>query len=109
MTDLSWLAALTLALASWRVWHLLAEDTILEPVRRYVTRLPQDWQDGEPLPDTYREGVADFVNCPFCLGFWVALGWVVLYAAWPDASLWIAAPFAFNAAAIGAGRILSAE
>ena len=107
MNDLSWLAALILALAAWRVWHLLAEDLILEPVRRYVTRLPDDWEEGDKIPSSYRENVAEFINCPFCLGFWVALGWVGAYALWPDATLWVAAPFALNAAAIGAGRILS--
>lgn len=104
-----WLDALLLALAAWRVWHLLAEDLILEPARRYITRLPQDWKEGDRLPDRYRDGLADFINCPFCLGFWVALGWVGLYAVSAYWALWIALPFALNALAIGVGRLLSAD
>ena len=107
MNHLAWLDALILALAAWRVWHLLAEDLILEPARRYVTRLPEDWEEGDKIPSTYRHNLAEFINCPFCLGFWVALAWVIGYALFPDGSLWVAAPFALNAAAIGAGRLLT--
>ena len=34
-----WYELLLLSLAAWRVFHLLAEDDILDRPRRYVTRL----------------------------------------------------------------------
>lgn len=72
---------LILALASFRLTHLLVFDTIAEPVRRLVTRsAPQDQpgQDGEGSSLT----IADLITCYWCCGVWVsaavALSWFYL-------------------------------
>lgn len=83
--------AVLLALAAWRVWHLLAEDTILDPFRRYVTR------------------AEDFIACPYCLGFWVSLAWVGAFVFWPHATVWVALPFALNAVVVGVNHWLTSD
>jgi hypothetical protein len=85
--------AALLALAAWRVWHLIALDDITDRPRRYVT-------DG-------RDKLLEFVECPFCMGFWIALGWVVAFAVDDTVTLWAALPFAVNAGVIGLQRVLS--
>ena len=87
--------AILLALAAWRVWHLIAEDDLTESLRRHVT-------DG-------RDKLTEFVECPFCLGFWVALAWVVFFAVWDDGAVWAALPFALNAVVIGVNHWLSSD
>ena len=96
-----WLVLVTVGLASWRVWHLIALDegpwNILERARRYVTGLPRDWQEGDRIPDTYREHLAkEFIECPFCMGFWVALAFAGLYAWDGEVAFWVALPFALG-------------
>lgn len=57
---------LVVALASWRTWHLLARDTITEPLRRIAAKLK----------------INKFITCPACLGFWItaaiATAWLTL-------------------------------
>ena len=67
--------ALLLGLASWRTWQLVANDDLTEPLRdRYLKN----------------EKVLDFVECPYCLGAWIAGAWVVAFATWSDGTLWAA-------------------
>ncbi len=77
-----------LALAAYRIWRLLAEDEILEWPRRYLVRLPQTWDEGDSIPRAYRNKLADFLTCPWCLGFWVSLGsyvgWMLTLGDTPD-------------------------
>jgi hypothetical protein len=87
-----WYALLLLALAAYRTFRLLGEDTITEWPRRWLVGLPRDWKDGDPIPDTYREHVALWLQCPWCAGFWHVLGWWVAWLIWPHATLWAAAP-----------------
>ena len=75
--------AVLLGLAAWRVWHLLAKDDLTAPLRRYVTA------NREPTWD-------DFIECPYCLGAWVAGAWVVAFAVWPEV-IWGALVFAVAA------------
>jgi hypothetical protein len=78
----SWWTFLLLALAAWRIWRLLAYDTILDPIRTRLVRT---------------EKQETFLQCPFCVGFWVALAWWVLWCAWPHWTLVVAVPFALSA------------
>lgn len=96
----SWYPFVLLALAAYRTWRFVAEDALLNAARRYVTRLPQNWQEGQPLPEAYREKTAEFINCPWCLGFWIAVGWWGLWLAWPNGAL-IAAAVAAISAVVG--------
>jgi hypothetical protein len=67
--------ALLLGLAAWRTWRLVANDDLTEPLReRYLKN----------------EKVLDFVECPYCLGAWIAGAWVVAFATWSDGTLWAA-------------------
>ena len=93
-----WYVLVLLALASFRTWRLLAEDDITDPLRRYVTALPKEWEkEGDPLPGNYRLRLNAFLTCPWCLGFWLALAW---WGAWEISPHWVtiaAVPMALSA------------
>lgn len=78
-----WYALVLLGLASYRTWRLLAEDTILDSLRDRVAK------EGSK--------VSAFIECAYCFGAWITLGWWLAWVAWPRWSLIIAAPFAINA------------
>lgn len=92
-----WYVLVLLSLAAFRTWRLLAEDDILERPRRYVTRTPSTWREGDPSPSTVRFGVAEFIECPWCLGFWVTLGWWAAWEIWPFEVEVAAVPMALSA------------
>lgn len=75
-----------LALASWRVWLLIADDKITDKVMDWLLRKTPD-------PTFWRE----FVECPRCFGAWVALAWWGAWMLWPHATLIVAALFAIFA------------
>jgi len=68
-----------LSLVAYRLWRLLAEDEILERPRRFIVRLPQTWEDNDPVPLTYRASLAAFLTCAWCMGFWISL---LVYVGW---------------------------
>lgn len=107
------LEAIVLGLAAWRIWHLIAEDAgpwdILDRARSRLLRLPRGWKEGDPVPDDYRYGLREFLECPFCSGLWIAGAWVAFYAIWPTAALWSALLLAVNAAVIFVNHWLSSE
>lgn len=92
----SWWETTLLALAAYRCWRLLAEDVILDHVRRRLVNLPFHWQDGEPLPAGYRNRLAEFINCGWCLGFWLSLLWWGAWQLWAHGTLVTAAVFAVS-------------
>lgn len=66
-----------LALASWRLWKLIADDRISErPVNWLVCRRLAGKWGGE------------LVDCPYCLGFWTSglayAIWLSILDDWPD-------------------------
>ena len=79
----NWYALVLLALAAYRIWRLLAHDTILDPLRHLLVRAESKQEE--------------FLQCPFCLGFWVALAWWLAWVAWPHWTLVVAVPFALSA------------
>ena len=88
-----WWATLLLSLAAWRPWWLLSQDTILVRPRQRV-------MEGRPH-------VEQFIDCPYCSGFWLALAWFAAWQAWPHGSL-VAASFAAIAAVVAiVGSLLS--
>lgn len=93
-----WWTLALLGLAAFRIYRLFAKDTILDTPRGWLVGLPPDWEEGRPVPSGYREKVADFLVCPWCLGFWVALAWWGAWQLWPHGTLVAAAPFAISAA-----------
>lgn len=82
-----WLELVVIVFAAFRTWHLVAEDTVADRPRRWVLRLG-DWKPAEkgpdpPPPDGYREGLALWIQCPWCSGFWVAVVWWGAFELWP--------------------------
>lgn len=75
-----WWIFILLALVAYRLWRLLAEDTILDGPRKRLYGLV-GWQEDDPAPDTYREKTALFIECPWCAGAWVS-GLVYLIWLW---------------------------
>ncbi len=69
-----------LALSAYRTWQLLANDSILDRERARLTA-----------------GAREFLACPFCAGFWVALGWWAAWLLWPHGAVVAAVPFALSA------------
>lgn len=54
-----------LSLAAWRTWVLLSRDSILDRVRNQIA--PEG------------SGLRDFLECPYCAGFWCAGFWLTLW------------------------------
>ncbi len=79
----NWYALVLLALAAYRVWRLLALDTITDSVRHRFVRA-----------DSKQE---EFLQCPYCFGLWVTLAWWLAWVAWPHWTLVVAVPFALSA------------
>lgn len=78
-----WWILTLLTLGAFRLWRLLSVDTIFEKPRRWVVRLGPDWrEEGDPVPDTYREYLAVWLMCPWCSGMWIA------FAVWGAWQLW---------------------
>lgn len=99
MTSPSWYEFIVLGLAAWSTYHLIANDDILDRPRRWVLRLGNEWQkDGDPVPDNYRLKWGQFLSCPYCVGFWI---WVIWLVAW-----WIVGVEMLPAAFLMAGRAI---
>lgn len=96
MTVPDWWAAALLGMASFRVYRLIAKDTLLDAPRRWLVGLGK-WGQGKPVPSSYREGLVEFLLCAWCLGFWITLAWWGAWQAWPHGTLVAAAPFAISA------------
>lgn len=87
--------AVLLALAAWRVWHLIALDDITDRPRRYIT-------EG-------RDKLLDFIECPYCGGFWLSLA-VYLFWLWlPTETMYACLPFALNVGLIATYKLLNDE
>lgn len=98
MTVPNWYHLAILALAAYRTWRLLAEDDILDKPRRRLVRLGESWKkDGDPLPDGYRSTLALFLNCPWCAGGWVSVGWWIFWQLSEHWAAVVAVPFAISA------------
>ncbi len=92
-----WFPFILLSLAAFRTWRLVADDDITDPLKRYVTALPKAWHDPDPLPANYRQRLMDFIECPWCLGFWIGLAWWGAWQVWPHATTVVAVPMALSA------------
>lgn len=98
-------AALLLALAAYRLWRLIAEDDVFDRPRRWLLRLG-DWRDGQAAPPAYRDRLAEFITCPWCLGFWLAVAWWVAWLGLEEWALFAAVPFALSAVVAGANAVV---
>jgi len=93
-----------LVAAAYRIWRLLSEDAILDWPRRKIVRLPYRWSEGDPIPPNYRAVLAEFISCPWCLGWWTCLAIWLAWQAYPHGVTVIAVPFAISAA-VGIVRV----
>lgn len=89
-------AFVLLALASWRVWRLIAEDALLDRPRAWLLRGTPPPGGATPLPG-YRETVAYWLTCPYCAGFWIAVGWWAGWLLLDDWAVAAAVPWAISA------------
>ncbi|HEX5029825.1 MAG TPA: DUF1360 domain-containing protein [Candidatus Eisenbacteria bacterium] len=89
-----WWSFVLLALASYRLWRLVGVDSITEPFRDWVTRV-DEYHSGRP--QNYREKLDELITCPWCLGFWVSIGWWLFWVVWHQGAVWVAVPFAIGA------------
>ncbi len=91
----TWYGTILLALAAYRVWRILAEDTILD----------------RPRDRWFPEGAkrTEFIGCPWCLGAWVAIAWTILWWWQPHWTLVVAFPFALSTVVGGLAMLLDAQ
>lgn len=100
MTVPNWFELIVLALAAYRTFRLIGEDTILDRPRAWLVRLHE-------YPDAgYREGLALWLQCPWCAGFWNAIVWFGLWQIWPHATLVAGALFAISTLVGTLGHLL---
>lgn len=91
----NWYQLLLLVLAAFRTWKLLADDDLLDGLRRHVTRLGA-YESG-PFPPGYRKKLGDFISCPWCFGFWISLAWWGMWQWLPHGTLVVASVAAISA------------
>lgn len=89
----TWWEAVLLAGGSFRLWRLLAADTLLD--------WPRDWITGRDLWEVdgkYRQGLDIWLHCPWCSGFWITLGMWGAWLLWPIGTVVVCVPLALSAA-----------
>lgn len=105
-----WYSLLLLGVATWRTFQLIAFDTLLDKWRDKLFRLDEKWEkDGDPLGDEYRIGLATWLQCPYCAGFWIGVAW---FTAWQITGKWTelaAVLFVLGTFAVAGHKTLSRE
>lgn len=95
MSTADLLGLLVLSLGAWRVWRILSTDVVLDWPRDRILGATQPLAGG-PIHYT-RPRLAEFVGCPWCLGWWIALGAFAAWHWWSKTdSVLIAIPFALS-------------
>lgn len=91
------------ALATHKLSRLVAKDTVTSPLRAPFTRFKGQSGPGELAEDVReeptRKGVGELLTCPFCVGQWVATGFVGGLVIDPQVTRLVAATFAALAGA----------
>ena len=114
MTVPSWYVLVVLALAAFRLTRLIGWDDF-PPIRRIRWLLLKTTVDRTMTSTAaaengrYRHGrptLAAFVECPYCLGFWIALAAYLFWQVWPDGTMIVLFPFALSTLVGTWGRIL---
>lgn len=90
-----WWGFVLLGLASFRIWRILAVDTVTEPVRDLVFR-QAEYDAGNEAG--YRFKLDEFVSCPWCFGWWVVLTWWGVWQLWGHAIYVLSVPLAISTA-----------
>lgn len=100
-----WWEAAILALGAWRIFHLLAYDDILDRPRNWVVGL----EPGSTRRAEGNESLMDFLECPFCFGFWIALATWGAWEIWPHGTLVFMIPWMLSAGVVAAHKVLSSS
>ena len=80
----NWWSFSLLALAAWRIFHLLAEDVILDRPRAWIVK-----HTGEKFDE--------WLLCPFCCGAWLSVAWWLAWVWQAHWTLVAATPCALSA------------
>lgn len=97
-----------LSLAGWRLWLLIGKDVILDRPRRWAVGLG-DWREGDPVPDGYREWLVELIECPRCLGSWIALALFAGFEVWPHETMLVASAAAIAALVAIVGIVIPTD
>lgn len=92
---MNWLPFTVVALAAWRTYHLLALDDVTKPLRRMLVN--------------GHKNLEEWIECPYCFGFWIALAWAGYVAVDETWAFWTALPFSLSTIIIGVSRALTDE
>lgn len=84
----NWWEFLLLALAGFRIWKLIADDTILDRPREFVL---------QKIKEERAEYWQAFITCPWCAGFWIFVIWWGLWEGFGHPVLVVASLFAGHA------------
>ena len=110
MTIPDWYQLLLLGAAAWRVFQLISQDDILDRPRRWALRMGNQWEkEGDPVPNDYRIHWAQFITCPYCAGFWIAVAWWLAFQATEKWTVMFAVPWALSALVIAGAKLLSPD
>jgi len=97
----NWWEFLLLFAAAYRIFHLIAEDTLLDRPRKWALHLPRSYDPEQDDPSQfpgYRDYLAKFITCPWCLGFWLSVGWWLGWLIFHKWAVAAAVPWAMSAA-----------
>ncbi|HWE34767.1 MAG TPA: DUF1360 domain-containing protein [Solirubrobacteraceae bacterium] len=83
-----------LSVATHKAARLVAKDRVTSPLRAPFTRFEHDDGPGEvaesPRGSGLRRAIGELVSCPYCLGVWIASGFIFGLIAAPRATRAIA-------------------
>lgn len=102
------LSLVLIALATYRLTHLVVFDKVFEPIRNLFVRRMVRQYDGKPLilytlqGGRLRRFVGKIMNCPWCASVWIAALLTTLYVYGPRGIIWI---YLFLAAAAITGIV----
>lgn len=99
MSETSILDIVILALATWRMSSLLAnENGPGDSIERFRLCLGVEYnEESERVATT---GIASEVLCQWCNSLWIGLAWTLFYRLSPEAAFFCALPFALSTGAI---------
>lgn len=83
-----------LALASYRIWRLIAEDDP-PPLPEWRNRIVGA-QETAGVWTFRRPTLAHMIQCPYCLGFWLSITIWGAWMLWPEGTIVAMTPFAIS-------------
>lgn len=91
-------AFVLVALGAYRLWRIVARDSITEKARVAATGYADaDAPPLEPGTRSPRRYLSALIRCAWCSGFYIAVAAYVCWRLWPHATLTGATPLALSA------------